>query len=241
MFSVIICTYNNVDLLGPLVLKLIEESLIGEIVIIDNASTDGTKSFLKDISWAFSQDMPGGLIEVITNKENLGVIKSRNQGLKIAKCEFSMILDDDQLPTVNHTFDKYISALRHFDIVGYIPGLATPEVGAIVVTDNGPFNHVGEGGICMKTELWKRIGYFNEEFHPAYREGPDLQLRSLQLGIKIGCIRDARIKHFNNRTLGKNNLLFNIKEVGDRSHALFMLKLHNGTYGSTYLYRGKYF
>ena len=57
-----------------------------EIIIIDNNSTDNTLSMLKEYN---------SKISLLQNKKNKGVAPARNQGIKIAKGDYVMMLDDD--------------------------------------------------------------------------------------------------------------------------------------------------
>jgi hypothetical protein len=60
----------------------------GEIIIIDNGSTDGSKELIR-------QQYSGVLL--IENDENRGVGPARNQGLRIAKGEYMLVLDIDTI------------------------------------------------------------------------------------------------------------------------------------------------
>jgi len=61
-----------------------------EIIIIDNASEDGTKDFLKKET-----------VKYIYNKENIGVARSWNQGINIATGEYLCIINNDILVCKN--------------------------------------------------------------------------------------------------------------------------------------------
>ena len=71
--SVIICTYNNVELLKRSLSAILNQSLENnkfEILVIDNNSDDGTEEYIK---------------EIISLHENLRYIKEPNQGLSYAR------------------------------------------------------------------------------------------------------------------------------------------------------------
>ncbi len=61
-----------------------------EIIVVDNASTDGSVEFLKSL------DLP---IAVIENKENVSFSKGNNDAAKIAKGKFLLLLNNDIEPT----------------------------------------------------------------------------------------------------------------------------------------------
>ncbi|MGC2062676.1 MAG: glycosyltransferase, partial [Thermodesulfovibrionales bacterium] len=60
-----------------------------EIIIIDNASTDGTKDFLKSLA----ED-----VRIISNEKNLGFAKACNQGASISSSEYILFLNNDTEP-----------------------------------------------------------------------------------------------------------------------------------------------
>ena len=55
-----------------------------EIIVINNASNDETEGYLKS-----------SRVIVINNKENIGVAKAWNQGIRTAKGEFLFIINND--------------------------------------------------------------------------------------------------------------------------------------------------
>ncbi|WP_417797937.1 glycosyltransferase family 2 protein [Terasakiella pusilla] len=86
--SVVIITWN-----GLAYLKACLESLVptfdfdcDEIVVVDNASSDGTVPWLKD---TYPQ------IRLLQNDQNMGVAPARNKGMWYSKGDYIMILDND--------------------------------------------------------------------------------------------------------------------------------------------------
>jgi GT2 family glycosyltransferase/glycosyltransferase involved in cell wall biosynthesis/ubiquinone/menaquinone biosynthesis C-methylase UbiE/predicted negative regulator of RcsB-dependent stress response len=89
--SIIIPVFNKVELTAQCLEALVANTEITdyEVIIIDNASTDKTAEFLKNL---------GGDVKIITNKENLGFAKACNQGAKAAAGEFLVFLNNDTIP-----------------------------------------------------------------------------------------------------------------------------------------------
>ena len=75
--SVIIVTYNTLQMTNECISSIVEKTkdVSYEIILVDNASTDGSKEF-------FSRDKR---ITYIYNKENYGFGKANNIGAKVAK------------------------------------------------------------------------------------------------------------------------------------------------------------
>ena len=62
---------------------------VSEIIIIDNASTDGTQEYLKTLSQA----------KILLNRTNNGFSRACNQGIREAKGEYIVLLNPDTLIT----------------------------------------------------------------------------------------------------------------------------------------------
>lgn len=88
MITVIIITWNAKNFLINCLESLHKEnsSEIFELIIIDNNSTDGSLEYIE-------KNFPHAIL--IKNRSNKGVGPARNQGLKIAKGKYVLILDVD--------------------------------------------------------------------------------------------------------------------------------------------------
>jgi len=103
--SIIIVNYNTKDLLRNCLLSLKEFNY--EIIVIDNASTDGSISMVKC-------EFPK--ITLLENKENLGFGKANNQGMRIAGGKYIMLLNSDTIvkPTAINKMVEFME--KHPDI-----------------------------------------------------------------------------------------------------------------------------
>jgi GT2 family glycosyltransferase len=85
--SIVIVNYNGRNLLGNCMGSLQNQSFKKvEIIFIDNMSADGSSGFVKD-----------NLKNVIAvcNSENLGYAAAANQGIRLAKGKYVMIMNPD--------------------------------------------------------------------------------------------------------------------------------------------------
>jgi len=91
--SIIIVNYNVKEFLQNLLHSIDKatKNIQHEIIIIDNASDDGSIQFIK------SKFLPDDRITLIENKENLGFGKANNIGLKHAKGKFILLINPDCL------------------------------------------------------------------------------------------------------------------------------------------------
>lgn len=91
MLSIIIVNYNTRKLTLDCLFSLRKDKTIPtyEVILIDNASSDGSVKEFKKLKWR-------NLI-IKVNKENLGFAKAVNQGIRIAKGDYVFLLNSDAM------------------------------------------------------------------------------------------------------------------------------------------------
>lgn len=88
LISVIIPTYNRVELLGRSVQSVLSQTYTNlELLIIDDCSKDNTGEFVKGLS--------DKRIRYHRNEHNMGLAGAKNIGVSLAKGEFVAFQDDD--------------------------------------------------------------------------------------------------------------------------------------------------
>ncbi len=99
--SVIILNYNVRYFLEQCVLSVVKalEDIDGEIIVIDNNSSDDSCVMMKEL-------FPN--VKLIENKENLGFPKGNNIGVAQAKGEYICILNPDTV-VAEDTFIKILT------------------------------------------------------------------------------------------------------------------------------------
>lgn len=110
--SIIIVNFNTKDLLKKC-LESIKLPFDYEIIIVDNASTDGSLQSINSLEW------PN--LKIIHNKENLGFARAVNQGIKESQGEFILLLNSDIIvkPKV---IDKLVAFARQYPEAGVVGG-----------------------------------------------------------------------------------------------------------------------
>ncbi len=96
-----------------------------EVVLVDNASTDGTGDYLSAL---------GGDIKVIRNRENLGFAKACNQGAAAASGKYLLFLNNDTIP-LKGWIEPLVAELEGD------PAIAM--VGSKLLYDSGTVQHAG--------------------------------------------------------------------------------------------------
>jgi GT2 family glycosyltransferase len=114
--SVIIVSYNTKDLtfqcLGKLQNALSKGSIVGEIIIVDNNSQDGSQEEFKKYALSHSN------FKVICNTDNAGFGKANNQGLAISEGEFVLYLNSDVFVPEDSFLDSLIKEMKSNVLLG---------------------------------------------------------------------------------------------------------------------------
>jgi len=99
--SIIIVNYNVKEFLQNLIHSIYRagEKIKYEIIIVDNASDDGSVEFLRE---KFPE------LKLIVNEKNLGFSKANNIGLKYAQGKYILLLNPDTI-VQEDTFEKMIN------------------------------------------------------------------------------------------------------------------------------------
>jgi len=102
--SIIIVNYNVKEFLQNLIHSICKagEKINYEIIIVDNASDDGSVEFLRE-------KFPD--VKLIVNEKNLGFSKANNIGLKQAKGKYLLLLNPDTI-VQEDTFEKMINFFK---------------------------------------------------------------------------------------------------------------------------------
>ncbi len=198
-----------------------------EVIVIDNASDDGT------YAWLAGQATPF-LLRIIRNEQNVGFAAAVNQGICASTAPFVALLNDDTEPD-----PQWLASLLHAESknqnrklkIGSIASLmlyaSQPDVvqsagiaidrAAIAwdrlagraATDtecNQPCEIFGaSGGAALyRREMLAEIGLFDERFF-AYLEDVDLAWRAQLAGWRCVYAPTARVLHHTSATSGEGS------------------------------------
>ena len=180
MLSVIICTYNRAKYIGPLLESIAANDLDKaeyEILLVDNNCTDNTRGVCE----AFTEKHPEVNFRYTVEPEQ-GLSAARNKGIKEAKGDLIVYVDDDALVDTWYlrTITEYLYAHAEIDAVGgpIIPLYEetkepkwmtryTKELlcGYLYFGDEErPFpgeRYPGGGNAAYRTAVFKKVGLFN--------------------------------------------------------------------------------
>ena len=185
-FTVVIPTHNRSNLLKRAVKSVLAQTLENyEIIIVDDHSTDDTASAVKSFS-----DLR---IRYMINSLTKGASGARNVGIFSAKGKWVAFLDDDDVWFPKKLEYQYGLAKNASKIIGLICTdyeICKEKNRKLIVHKNRPSGWVNDrllyGGIigclssiCVRTEVLKTIGGFDERF-PSCQD-QDLFLRVAEL------------------------------------------------------------
>ncbi len=177
LVSIVILTYNRINVLIDIIQKLKQLTYKNvEIIIINNNSNDDTKVKLTKL-------FP--YIKLINLEKNIGV-SALNYGLKEAKGEYVLQLDDDSYPKDVDIIEK---AIRHFETDCFLAVLAFRiENLRFNFCETREFdktlNHFVGCGVMFRNSHLKKSSYYNPYIYIYYNEF-DLTAKLLNLGYKI--------------------------------------------------------
>lgn len=234
--SVVTPNYNGVKFLNNYFeTLLIQSRFIEEIVIIDNASTDGSVEFIEE--FIKSQNYPIDIV-LIKNEDNLGFAPAVNQGIKAAKSEYIYSINNDVELEWN-TLEEIIKAMDESIELGENPFSIQSKMiqhyNRNLIDDAGDeytilawTNKIGDGqpaerynekreifSSCAGAALYRKslldeIGLFDENFF-AYVEDIDLSYRAQICGYKNFLCPNSIVYHYGSATSGSRYNEFKIR------------------------------
>jgi GT2 family glycosyltransferase len=232
--SVIIVSYNSLADLGTCLPSLLEScSPADEVIVVDNASTDGTAAWVQ-------QNYPS--IGLIQSGENAGFGGGNNIGAQSARGDYLAFLNPDTTVDKNW-LEALILALEN----KLHPGLVTSKI--LLMSDPGKINtcgndiHISGLTLCrganqpasdftlpsevsaisgaafaMRRDLFWKLGGFDETFF-LYMEDTDLSLRTRLAGREIRYVPESVVYHDYQLTFGSQKTYYQ-----ERNRYLMLLK-----------------
>jgi GT2 family glycosyltransferase len=236
--SIVIPTYNQADLLKQCIDSIVVNTdLPYEVIVVDNASTDGTAAYLAKL---------GGQVRYRVLEENKGFAGAINVGLMMAKGSTVVLLNNDTLVT-ERWLDNMLACLNSDERIGmvgpvtnYISGEQQIKVGYADVRHMPSFareyNRPDPSrwrrtdrlvGFCLlfRRELFRQIGYFDEGFELGNFEDDDFNIRVRMLEKTLVIAEDTFIHHYGSVSMKALGDRFTL--VNDRNHRYFLDKWQN--------------
>jgi len=129
--SIIIPHYNGLQILQDCLQSLYQNSFTDfETILIDNGSTDGSQKFVKE-------NYPQ--VNLIENEENLGYAGACNQGMKLSKLDYILLLNNDTVMPDNF-LTEMVAVIEGDNSIGMVQ----PKI--ISIQDKRFFDYSGGAG-----------------------------------------------------------------------------------------------
>ena len=234
--SIIIVNYNVKEFLQNLLHSLQKSvsSITHEIIVVDNASDDGSAEFIRE---KFPQ------INLIVSQTNLGFSKANNIALKVSKGKFIFLINPDTIVSED-TITKMIEFLNEHPDAGLagckilnpdgslqlacrrsfpgpwtsfckVTGLSAlfpksrlfARYNLTYLDENSTYEVDAISGsfMMMKREVYEKIGGFDEQFF-MYGEDLDLCYRIQKNGYKVYYFPGTQIIHYKGESTKRSGL-----------------------------------
>ncbi|MBN2406168.1 MAG: glycosyltransferase family 2 protein, partial [Elusimicrobia bacterium] len=220
--SIIMLTFNQLKLTKQTVTSLYENTREDyELIIVDNGSRDGTVKYLHELKKKDKR------IQLIFNKENLGFSRANNQGIKIARGDYIVLLNNDVILTKDW-LGRIIECAESDMSIGLVATSSNEAAGVQKIEGASDFRNglerfsaawqmrcAGEwvdvhrlNAFCLliKRDVIDKIGMLDENFGPGGYEDYDYCLRARQRGYRIVVARSIYIHHIGGQGYWPNNL-----------------------------------
>jgi len=216
--SIVILTHNRLDMTKDCLESIQRSTKNYELIIVDNASTDGTVDFIKNQYFD---------AKVIRNTENVGIPKARNQGIVAARSDFIVLMDNDVIVRDGWMEELLDYMNKDNDIVGIEAWQINKDFEACHKCSNHSerFDYLGGACCIYRKAVFERIGLLDEGFSPAYYEDVDICIRARKAGFKLTWLPTVKIKHREHATLIHGQKNFNYQEALRNSYIRFAAKM----------------
>jgi FkbM family methyltransferase len=198
-YSIVIPTYNHcTDLLKPCIESIKSNTDLSqvEIIIVANGCTDNTEQYVKTLGKPF---------KLIKYKQALGYPKAVNEGIKKAKGEYVVLLNNDTIILGNN----------------WLQLLTDPFDNDANTGITGPVKFTWDCGIkqyecmafwlvMMKRSLFDELGMLDEIFSPGMGEDGDFCIKTINAGYKLTAVPEDVAGHFNTGIVSNSFPIFHV-------------------------------
>ena len=235
--SAIILIHNNRNIIGRCLesLQAHGKYLLREIIVVDNASTDGGADFV-------IENFPD--VRVVVNSVN-GCASGRNLGARLATGRYLAFFDSDQWFTSSSFLVEALQILSrdaNVGVVGWAAGWfdsTRADLGGMIADycQNRAMNqeallngyradigYLGTGGFFVPRSVFNATGGFDTFYDPTCFEDTDMSFQIKRLGLKV-CYRDLTgIRHQPHQTTNANSQTWSYTKLFLRNGEYFKKK-----------------
>jgi len=199
--TVIIVTYNSAACITACVESVLRQKGVAfEVIVVDNASADGTLARLKALP-----------CRVMASAENLGFGRGNNLGFAASRGRYVYLLNPDARLTADDSLAvlcRRMDAAPGWGMAGTLIRSADGRAESPPATEYPGARHIQRdfsklpgsiawimgASMIIRRELYERLGGFDPAFF-LYSEETDFCLRLRELGHEIGHIPEVAVSH----------------------------------------------
>ncbi len=229
--SIVILAYNNLDLTRRCIESILNYTTYPsfDVIIIDNASTDGT--------WEYLETIQDSRVRIQKNQTNLGYAGGNNVGCQMAEGEIIVLLNNDTI-CPPEWLEKLVALFLKDEKVGLV-GPMTNFSGNEQCLDSYPGDEMVDGVIirravipeipqdwlsefynlrseqyhetarlgffcvAIRRDAYKHVGGLDTDYEVGMFEDDDYCIRMKKAGWKIVIARDVFVYHHGNASFKK--------------------------------------
>ena len=213
--SVVIPTHNRRRKLARLIESILRSDYPRdrlEIIVVDDASTDGTAEFVRSRF--------GELVRVVRNEHDLFLAESRNVGVRASSGEYVLVIDDDNVVDrgMIRELVEFMERHRRVGVAGPLMYfLGDPRriwcAGVVrnywlTLTRLLGFNEIDRGqyvrpfvseefpnAFMVRREVFERVGLFNSRLFTIHYDEADFCQRVRAAGYLVVTVPSAKVWH----------------------------------------------
>lgn len=170
--SIVVAAYNNAVVLERVVDAMLKQDYPAkyEVIVVNDGSKDATAEVMEK---KFGRNRE---VKFIDFKENQGVCRARNAGIRAARYEIVVNMDHDCIPARD-----WLKKL--------VQGFEDESVGVV-----SSYCYYGGTSTAFRKKLLDKVGGYDEDYR-YYREDTDLSFKIMDLGYKFRFVPGAKYVH----------------------------------------------
>jgi len=220
LVSIVIPTHNRKDKLIRLIDSILQSYYPKdklEIIVVDDASTDGT---YEEITERYKNLLDKRILKIIRTDKEILVAKARNLGIKNSKGEYIFLIDDDNIVDED-TIGLLVKFMKEHPEVGVVAPLMLyydepnkvwcagvkrnyiTSVTTFLYRDK-KINEIKEeivesedfpNSFMVRREIFEKVGLFDDKNFPIHYEEADFCVRVRKAGYRVVCYTRAKVWH----------------------------------------------
>ena len=181
LVSVVMAVHNEEQFLKQAIFSILNQSLNNlELIVVDDYSTDSSPKIIRSIK--------DNRLKLLKNSKQLGLTKSLNKALKIARGEYIARMDADDISTKERLKIQVSYLNKHTNIVvvgswaqyidknGNVLKVKKVPLSSVQIKKDIPkYNPFIHPTLVFRADVFKKIGLYDENFY--YAQDYDLLLR----------------------------------------------------------------